>query len=94
METVQGGKGHRRVFSHGQINPELTAIPTHMKSSNRWTDGVDDGVDDGVEDGVDDGVDDDNDIHALYEEEDIHWMMNMTMVTDLMVTDHIFQGGE
>ena len=79
METVQGGKGHRRVFSHGQINPELTAIPTHMKSSNRWTDGVDD---------------DDNDIHALYEEEDIHWMMNMTMVTDLMVTDHIFQGGE
>ena len=87
METVQGGKGHRRVFSHGQINPELTAIPTHMKSSNRWTDGVVDGVEDGVDD-------DDNDIHALYEEEDIHWMMNMTMVTDLMVTDHIFQGGE
>ena len=83
METVQGGKGHRRVFSHGQINPELTAIPTHMKSSNRWTDGVDDGVDN-----------DDNDIHALYEEEDIHWMMNMTLVTDLMVTDDISQGGE
>ena len=33
--VLKGGKGHRRVFSHGQINPELTAIPTHMKSSNR-----------------------------------------------------------
>ena len=36
MPNIQGGKGHRRVFSHGQINPELTAIPTHMKSSNRY----------------------------------------------------------
>jgi len=33
--VLKGGKGHRRVFSHGQINPEETAIPGHMRTNTR-----------------------------------------------------------
>jgi len=32
LQSALKKPGHRRVFSHGQINPELTAIPSHMKS--------------------------------------------------------------
>ena len=31
LQSALKKPGHRRVFSHGQINPELTAIPNHMK---------------------------------------------------------------
>jgi len=31
LQSALKKPGHRRVFSHGQINPELTAIPGHMK---------------------------------------------------------------
>merc|ERR550519_86843 len=35
LQSALKKPGHRRVFSHGQINPELTAIPGHMKGQGQ-----------------------------------------------------------